>query len=318
MSEPKHNGILKYEPSLVGNVAMGAIYAIEGLLFLYYIARHKNKWALCLPIGALASAAGFFLRLMMDPDNFKLTLYIAQQALVVISPSAFLAFNYMLYGRFIIAIDPEFGVDKAQSRSEKSRYSFIPPRIVGRTFIWSDAITFFIQMSAGGLQASGAKSNPSLVNLGDKMFLVGVSAQGVSYCLFTTLLTVAVRRLIKEKQRTRVAQQKQSWLGLDRNTAMIAGSFYASSLFIIIRSIYRVVEFTQGYQGELISKEIYLFVLDAVPLVLAIGVWAINWPTVLLDRIAVQVRQETQAYIMEVGNSSRPHSNERGDRSRLV
>lgn len=234
MSEPKHNGILKYEPSLVGNAAMGAIYAIEGLLFLYYIARHKNKWALCLPIGALASAAGFFLRLMMDPDNFKLTLYIAQQALVVISPSAFLAFNYMLYGRFIIAIDPEFGVDKAQSRSEKSRYSFIPPRIVGRTFIWSDAITFFIQMSAGGLQAAGANNNPSLANMGDKMFLVGVSAQGVSYCLFTTLLTVAVRRLIKGKQRTGVAQQKQSWLGLDRNTVVIVGSFYVSSLFIIV------------------------------------------------------------------------------------
>ncbi|KAF9367760.1 hypothetical protein CPC16_006055, partial [Podila verticillata] len=108
------------------------------------------------------------------------------------------------------------------------------------------------------------------------------------------------------------------WLGLDRNTAVIVGSFYVSSLFIIIRSIYRVVEFTQGYQGELISKEIYLFALDAVPLVLAIGVWAINWPTALLDRIAVQTRQETQAYIMEVGNSSRHHSNEREDRSRLV
>ncbi|KAK3830844.1 MAG: RTA1 like protein-domain-containing protein [Linnemannia elongata] len=318
MSEPKHSGILKYEPSLVGNVALGAIYAIEGLLFIYYIARHKNKWALCLPIGALASAVGFFLRLMMDPDNFKLTLYIAQQGLVVISPSAFLAFNYLLYGRFIIAIDPEFGVDKAQLKSEKSRYSFIPPRIVGRTFVWSDAITFFIQMSAGGLQASGAKSNSSLVNVGDKMFLVGVSAQGISYCLFTTLLTVAVRRLINERRRTGVAIQKQSWFGLDRDTAVVVGSFYASSLFIIIRSIYRVVEFTQGYQGELISKEIYLFVLDAVPLVLAIGVWAVNWPTVLLDRITAQVRQETQAYVMEVGDSSRHHSNERGDRSRLV
>lgn len=233
MSEPKHSSILKYEPSLVGNVALGAIYTIQGLLFLYYITRHKDKWALCLPIGALASALGFFCRLAMDPNNLKLSLYIAQQAFVVISPSAFLAFNYMLYGRFIIAIDPEFGIDKAQSKTEKSRYSFIPPRIVGRTFVWSDIITFFIQMSAGGLQASGA-NNPSLANLGDKLFLIGVSAQGISYCLFTALLTVALKRLIRERRRTGVTQQKKSWLGLDRDTTLIVGGFYISSLFIIV------------------------------------------------------------------------------------
>lgn len=233
MSEVKHAGILKYEPSLVGNVALGAIYTIEGLLFLYYITRNKDKWALCLPIGALASALGFFCRLAMDPNNLKLPLYIAQQAFVVISPSAFLAFNYMLYGRFIMAIDPEFGIDKAQSKMERSRYSFIPPRIVGRTFVWSDVTTFFIQMSAGGLQATGA-NNQSLANLGDKMFLVGVSAQGVSYCLFAALLTVALKRLIRERQRTGITQQKKSWLGLDRDTALIVGGFYISSLFIIV------------------------------------------------------------------------------------
>ena len=48
---------------------------------------------------------------------------------------------------------------------------------------------------------------------------------------------------------------------------------------------------------------VFLFVLDAVPLVLAIGVWAIVWPTVHLDRIAAQVRDGAQTYYMESDNS---------------
>ncbi|GJJ75464.1 hypothetical protein EMPS_07822 [Entomortierella parvispora] len=319
MPEPTHPSILKYKPSLAGNVILGTIYTVQAFLFFFYIYRGKNKWALCLPIGALASAIGYFCRPSMDPLNLKLSLYIAQQALVVISPSTFLAFNYMLYGRFIIAIDPEFGMDKAQSKTEKSRYSFIPPRIVGRTFVWSDVITFFIQMTAGGLQAAGGSKNQSLANLGNNMFLVGVSAQGVSYCLFTALLTVALKRLIRERQTTGVARQNRGCLGLDRNTTLIVVGFYMSSLFIIVRSVYRIVEFAQGYAGQLISKEIYMFLLDAVPLVLAIGVWAVNWPTPLLDRISDQVRQGTLVYNMEMGNSSRMRipSSESGDRSRI-
>lgn len=90
--------------------------------------------------------------------------------------------------------------------------------------------------------------------------------------------------------------------------------------------MYRVVEFAQGQDGYLISKEgkescpgdcfeisnlqwthrperpvanfvyslgpVFMFVLDAVPLVLGIGIWVIIWPPVVLEKIAVQVRSQ--------------------------
>lgn len=48
---------------------------------------------------------------------------------------------------------------------------------------------------------------------------------------------------------------------------------------------------------------VFLFFLDAVPLILAIGIWAIVWPTVPLNKIAAQVRDGAQMYYMEPGNS---------------
>ncbi|KAF9132981.1 hypothetical protein BGW39_010874 [Mortierella sp. 14UC] len=294
--------ILKYDPSVPGNIVIGALYAIESAVFFYYISRHKDRWALCLPLGAIASSIGFFVRTGLDPNNVSLMLYIVQSMFIVASPSAFLAFNYMLYGRLITAIDPRFGSDKSQSKMEKSRYSFIPPRIVGRVFIWSDITTFLIQIAAGGMLGSGGR-NPSLVKIGDKLFLVGVCAQGVCYFLFTSLLTVTLMRLVAERQRAGLNRSGRSCMGLDENTLLTASGLYFSSLCISIRSIYRIIEFAQGHNGYLVSNEVFLFVLDAVPLVLAIGVWAIVWPTVLLDKIAVQVRDGAQTYSMESGNS---------------
>ncbi|KAG0208876.1 hypothetical protein BGX28_000275 [Mortierella sp. GBA30] len=314
---PEYTGILRYMPSVVGNVAFGSLYGILALAFSGYIWKHNNKWALCLPLGALASSSGFFIRLALDPLNISLPLFIVQQLFVVVSPSAFLAFNYMLYGRLITAIDPKFGNgDSKGSKMERSRFSFIPPQIVGRTFVWSDVITFLVQMFAGGLQAAGEK-NYNLVNIGDKLFLAGVTAQGLSYVLFTTLLTVTLKRLIVDRRSNPSASRTTGMFGLDRDTNLLVTGLYFSGIFIILRSVYRIVEFTQGYTGYLITHEVYLFALDAGPLVLAIGVWAFIWPTVLLNRIATQVRQETQSHLT-VSISPRVQSNGKSDWVPLV
>lgn len=237
-AQTKRSSILRYEPSVPGNIIFGALYGIVGVMFSYHIYRHKDKWALCLPIGAIASAIGYFLKLALDPDNFQLMTYVVQNALVVISPSAFLAFNYMLYGRFITAIDPKFDINntKAGSKMEKSRFSFMPPKIVGRTFVWSDIITFLIQMAAGGMQAAGNSGGDSLRKLGFNLFLAGVTIQGVSYCLFTALLTVAMKRLIDDRRKNPLTR-RNGFMGLDSKTTLIAVGLYVSSLFIIVRSL---------------------------------------------------------------------------------
>ncbi|KAF9147638.1 hypothetical protein BG015_010679 [Linnemannia schmuckeri] len=288
---PANSDILKYEPNIPGNIVTGLLYAILGLLFSYHIFCHKNKWALCLPIGAFASSLGFFLRLGLDPHDMKVPIFVIQNILIIATPSAFLAFNYMLYGRLVTAIDPQFVSDKSRPRMAKSRYSFIPPRIVGHAFVCSDITTFLIQVAAGSMVGNAGSNNPSLANIGDKLFLVGVCAQGVSYCLFTLLLSDTLMRLVAERRKTGLSQPESRWMGLDRNTSLTVAALYFSSLFIIIRSVYRIVEFVQGHQGYLISHEVFLFVFDVVPLILAIGIWAIIWPTVLLDRIAAQVRE---------------------------
>ncbi|GAC92534.1 hypothetical protein PHSY_000088 [Pseudozyma hubeiensis SY62] len=253
-------GILKYEPSRGGNYTVGCAYTLLCAVTVWHVLRRKDHWALCLPIGCLCSALGFFVRPSIDPYNVSLGLYIVQSMFVVISPAAFLAFNYLLYGRMILSVDRKFGgsvmeshelerqalttgqkltmMHKARGRkTEKSRFSFIPPRIVGRVFVWSDVITFLVQCSAGGLQASGGSGNTAMVNVGDKLFLAGVIIQGLSYILFTLLLTYATCLVIRDGSRAKADfTRPDTILGVDKHVLALVGGLYLSSIFIIVGS----------------------------------------------------------------------------------
>lgn len=251
-------GILKYEPSKGGNYFVGGMYALLSAIIFVHIYRRKDRWALCLPIGCVCSALGFFVRPSIDPYNVSLGLYIVQSMFVVISPAAFLAFNYLLYGRMILAVDKDFGSSAIEAhelesrpltvtqkltilhkaggpKTEKSRFSFIPPRIVGRVFVWSDVITFIVQCAAGGLQASGGSGNQKMVEFGDKLFLAGVIVQGLSYILFTLLLTYATCLVMRDGSRAKAGfVQSNTILGLEKPILALVAGLYFSSIFIIV------------------------------------------------------------------------------------
>ena len=52
-------------------------------------------------------------------------------------------------------------------------------------------------------------------------------------------------------------------------------TLYVTSLLILIRSIFRVIEYLQGNDGPLMSSEVYVFVFDGVLMLCAL-VW-MNW-----------------------------------------
>ncbi|TYJ57336.1 hypothetical protein B9479_001875 [Cryptococcus floricola] len=56
------------------------------------------------------------------------------------------------------------------------------------------------------------------------------------------------------------------------------------SLMIIIRGIYRSVELVQGWEGHLITHEVYQDTLDGIPMILALAAVAVFHPTFYLPR----------------------------------
>lgn len=167
----------------------------------------------------------------------------------------------------------------------KSKYSIIHPRLFKIIFVTSDVITFLIQAAGGGLQTSNGNQQRKL---GDKIFLAGVSAQGASYLLFAFVTLVAHVRLIRQDPK-RFSPLNISFTG--NPTVLLLDLVYVSSVGIIIRSVYRIVENAMGYGGYLYTHEVFTLTLDALPLIIATGVWAIFWPGTLLQRIRAEANE---------------------------
>jgi hypothetical protein len=61
---------------------------------------------------------------------------------------------------------------------------------------------------------------------------------------------------------------------------------YSASLLILIRSVYRLVEFVQGNHGYVMSHEVFLYVFDAAMMFLVMGVMNVFHPSFVLNKKA--------------------------------
>lgn len=59
---------------------------------------------------------------------------------------------------------------------------------------------------------------------------------------------------------------------------------YITSAFIMIRSVVRVAEFIEGFEGTILTHEVFLYVLDAVPMAAVMVVFNIWYPSNLSKR----------------------------------
>jgi hypothetical protein len=169
--------------------------------------------------------------------------YIIQQMFTLLPPVLFAASIYMVLGRIITA-----------TRGEK--YSMIRPTRLTKTFVAGDIMAFWIQGGGGGLTAAGSKSTGTgfnLAKLGQWVVVVGLVAQIIIFGFFCLVAVMFHKRYERNVVLPVWAEWKKMMLML-----------YLVSGLIMVRNIFRVVEFVTGTDGYLASHEWPLYVFDTV------------------------------------------------------
>ncbi|KAJ3812030.1 RTA1 like protein-domain-containing protein, partial [Lentinula aff. lateritia] len=240
--------VFGYVPNQTAAVIAAAFYFSFGAILAFHVLRFKNWWALALPIGTLGSGIGFIMRyILAEPAHqTSKTIMIIEEILTLCSPAGFLAFNYIVYGRLILVC---IG----------ARHSLIRPQWVSTFFISSDVSTFAI--------GAAFVVQPEHHALGEKVVEVGVILQSISFWLFSASLLLTYIGVRKEG----LSDGTEVWWRAYQSVAF-------SSAFIIVRSIYRMISAIEGNTSTLATTEIYLYLLDVLPLMIAIGIYIPFWP----------------------------------------
>lgn len=223
--------------------------------------RIGGRFMLAMVIAEYTYALGIAFRFGLHSNPDSSTLYILYYLFVTLSPCGFIAAEYVLLGRLARWLGANTHV-------------LIPPHRITLVFVCSDVATFLTQAAGGSISAS-AHDDAHKAQVGSRVFLVGLALQLASFAFFTCVYLRFLWRVRKHEPAMWTRDAGAKWYN---DWRALAGAMFVSCIGILVRSVYRTIELSEGFDGFLTRTEVYFFALDFVPLIVALVCYIPFWP----------------------------------------
>jgi magnesium-transporting ATPase (P-type) len=128
---------------------------------------------------------------------------------------------------------------------------------------------------------SGSKKT---VKIGQWVIVAGLCVQLI---FFGTFVITSLIFHIKVIRRPTIESERSMNKGASiwpRDWRGLLFACYSASVFILIRSVYRLIEFVQGNNGYVISHEVFLYVFDAAMMFSVMVVMNVFHPSFVLNK----------------------------------
>ncbi|KAG9197703.1 hypothetical protein G6514_001130 [Epicoccum nigrum] len=266
--------LYRYTPNLAAAVTFIVLFLLTTLFHTFQIWRKRTWYLLPLIVGGIFEFVGYIGRAQSHSDQWKLGPYIIQSLLLLVAPALFAASIYLILGRIILMTDGELR-------------SLIPLKWLTKVFVAGDVVSFLLQGGGGGIQSSGTES---AMKVGEKLIIVGLFVQLAFFGLF-----VAVAGLFH----TRLQRYGPGSMSVDLGTLpwkrhLLA--LYASSALILVRSVFRVIEYLMGNAGYLLRHEVFLYVFDAVLMLAVMIIFNFVHPSEVTEMYRQRVMTHKEAH----------------------
>ncbi|CAG7948354.1 unnamed protein product [Penicillium salamii] len=245
----------KYVPSLPAAIIFLILFFVATIFHFWKIHRTKAWFCLAFAIGGLFEVIGYIGRIAAYNSTDSVTVYAIQNVFLLLGPVLFAASIYMALGRIIRSVHAE-------------KHSPIRIKWLTKTFVMGDVVSFLVQGSASGLMATGNNAK-----MGSNIVVAGLVIQVIMFGLFIiTSIIFDVR--MRRSPTPEAFDERINWMSRLR-------TLYAVSALVMIRSIFRVVEFAMGVDGYPLTHEWMLYVFDSVLMIVAMFIWGVWHPGTL-------------------------------------
>ncbi|KAL4986807.1 RTA1 like protein [Aspergillus falconensis] len=258
--------LYRYTPNRAAAGIFVALFLLTTIYHAYQLRRRRAWYFIAFVIGGIFQIIGYICRILAHKNKESVPIYSVQAILILLAPPLYAASIYMVLGRLIMFL-----------RAEK--LSMVPVRWMTKIFVLGDVIGFVAQAAGGGIMASGTIEN---YNLGEDVTVAGLAVQLAFFSVFMITCGIFHRRIRQSPTQEVVdisarlrEQKKWGW-----ETVLVG--LYTASVLILVRSIFRVIEYVQGNDGYLISHEVFMYVFDSALMFSAMVVMNVCHPSMIL------------------------------------
>ncbi|RAL01716.1 RTA1 domain-containing protein, partial [Aspergillus ibericus CBS 121593] len=239
-----------YMPSIPAAVIFIVLFLGATAVHFFKLFRSRAWFNIPLAIGGIFEVIGYIARVAAHEHTADLIPFSIQSVFILLAPVLFAASVYMTLGRIIHSVNA-------------GQHSLIPLRWLTKLFVISDVVSFLVQGSGAGLMAM-----ESMGTLAKIIVIVGLVIQVVMFSFFIVAAAVFYLRM----------QQRPTREALEMPWRHHMYTLFAVNFLILVRSIYRVVEYAMGNNGYLLSHEWPLYVFDTVLMWFVMVIWAARYP----------------------------------------
>ncbi|WYZ33881.1 hypothetical protein EsH8_I_000157 [Colletotrichum jinshuiense] len=269
--EPDANGyippgncgaIWNYYPSFVAAIVFAALFGVLTAVHIWQAAKYKKRWCWVIIMASIWETLAFVFRAASSKYQQNNGIYLIFQIFILLAPIWINAFAYMTLGRMIYFFHP--------SRS----LIHIPASTFAAIFVALDIISFAVQLTGGSM--AGPTAPPEEQMKAIHIYMGGIGLQEFFIIIFVSLAL----RFQFELQRVEKLAGKRT-----RSWKPLLWALYFSLGMITMRIIYRLVEFSSGHglENALITHEAYFYVLEALPMLLAIAIFNLVHPAMVMN-----------------------------------
>ncbi|KAF1352816.1 hypothetical protein EJ07DRAFT_168726 [Lizonia empirigonia] len=235
------NAYYTYNPSFAAAILFIVLFGILTIAHIFQAFWYKKRFTWVVISGVLFEFTSFICRALGSRD----------QQDVGLATARINTFVYMTFSRLVHYFHPE------------RRCAGLKASSMARYFVWADVASFLVQATGGMMLNPG--SGTDVQSIGLKVYMAGVGVQEGFIVVFTILGVKFVRNMIQIEQQGRVPESRTGW-------RVQMWSIFTVLFLITIRIIFRLVEFTKGFEpgNPMLFNEAFVYVFDATPMFLAL------------------------------------------------
>ncbi|KAL3469514.1 RTA1 like protein-domain-containing protein [Aspergillus californicus] len=245
-----------YDPSMAGAVLFILLFIGTTGYHILQMFRSRTWFFVPFVIGGIFEIIGYIGRAISSNQSPDWTLgpYLVQTLFLLLAPALLAASIYMFLGRIILVLQAE-------------SHALLKKKWLTKIFVTGDVLSFLLQGAGGGIQSSGSLES---MKTGEHIIVGGLVIQILFFAFFIVTATHFNWKL-KKYPIPRSCSPDIPW----RKHLRV---LYLTSFLIMIRSMFRLIEYIQGNNGYLLHHEMYLYIFDSLLMFLTMVVLNVVHP----------------------------------------